>query len=55
LPVVTVHLGEFYVNRVRLPLANRPRTAGAPTTVEVVKTEEKGLDVALAIYLMFDA
>jgi hypothetical protein len=50
-----VHLGEFYVNRVRMPLANPPRTAGAPTTVEVVKTEEKGSDVAPATYLMFDA
>ena len=52
LPTVTVHLGEFYVNRVRMPLANPSRGA---TTVEVVKTEEKGSDVALATYLMFDA
>ena len=53
LPLVTVHLGEFYVNRVRMPLANPPATG--PTTVEVIKTEEKGSDVALATYLMFDA
>jgi hypothetical protein len=50
---VTVHLGEFYVNRTRMRLANQP-TAG-PATVEVIKTEEKGSDVALATYLMFDA
>ena len=53
LPLVSVHLGEFYVNRVRMPLVNPPTTG--PTTVEVIKTEEKGSDVALATYLMFDA
>lgn len=53
LPAVSVHLGVFYVSTARACLANPP--AAGPRTVEVMKTEEKGSDVALATYLMLDA
>lgn len=52
-PYVSVHLGHFLTNRVRMPLA-APRPGG-PRTVEVIKTEEKGSDVNLATYLLVDA
>ena len=53
LPKVSVHLGHFLVHPTRMPLAQPP--AGGPTTVEVIKTEEKGSDVNLASYLLVDA
>jgi uncharacterized LabA/DUF88 family protein len=53
LPTVSVHLGVFYVSTVRAPLAQPP--ARGPKTAEIIKTEEKGSDVALATYLMLDA
>lgn len=53
LPSVSVHLGVFYVSTARAYLAHPP-TLG-PRTVEIIKTEEKGSDVALATYLMLDA
>lgn len=53
LPKVSVHLGVFYVSTVRAPLAHPP--ARGPKTAEIIKTEEKGSDVALATYLMLDA
>jgi uncharacterized LabA/DUF88 family protein len=53
LPSVSVHLGVFYVSTVRAHLAHPPATG--PRTVEIIKTEEKGSDVALATYLMLDA
>jgi len=53
LPKTTVHEGEFYVSRPRMPLASPP--LGGPATVQVVKTEEKGSDVAMATYLVLDA
>ena len=53
LPAVSVHLGVFYVSTAGAYLANPP--AAGPRTVEVIKTEEKGSDVALATYLMLDA
>lgn len=53
LPEVTVHLGQFKSGIVRMPLAN-PQPAG-PSTVEVIKTEEKGSDVNLATFLLLDA
>ena len=53
LPTVSVHLGAFYVSTTRAFLANPP--TGGPRTVEIVKTEEKGSDVALGTYLMLDA
>jgi uncharacterized LabA/DUF88 family protein len=52
LPGVTVHLGRFAVNDVRMayvtPAPNGPRTA------LVWKTEEKGSDVNLATFLLLD-
>ncbi len=36
LPKTTVHEGEFYVSRPRMPLASPP--PGGPATVQVVKT-----------------
>lgn len=52
-PDLTIHLGQFLVSTVRMPLA-RP-TAGWARTVEVLRTEEKGSDVNLATYLLVDA
>lgn len=45
--------GHFLSHSVRMPLA-RP-IAGQPRTVEVLKTEEKGSDVNLAVQLLHDA
>lgn len=53
LPTLSIHLGVFYVSTTRAYLANPP--ASGPKTAEVIKTEEKGSDVALATYLMLDA
>jgi uncharacterized LabA/DUF88 family protein len=52
LPTVSVHLGVFYVSNTRAYLANPPPSG--PKTAEIIKTEEKGSDVALATYLMLD-
>ena len=53
IPHVTIHHGRYLTHPTRMPLA-RPRPGGA-TTVEVIKTEEKGSDVNLATYLLLDA
>lgn len=53
LPLVSVHYGHFLTHSVRMRLAN-PRPSG-PSTVEVLKTEEKGSDVNLASHLLLDA
>ena len=53
LPEVSIHLGLFKSRPTRMPLAH-PQPGG-PTTVEVIKTEEKGSDVNLATYLLLDA
>ncbi len=47
---VEVHYGSFLSNVVRMPLAH-PRPGGS-RTVEVIKTEEKGSDVALGALLV---
>jgi hypothetical protein len=47
---VEVHYGSFLTTTVRMPLAN-PRVGG-PRTALVVKTEEKGSDVALGALLV---
>lgn len=52
-PTINIHLGHFLTSRVRMPLAAPP--ADGPSTVEVIKTEEKGSDVNLATYLLADA
>src|SRR5690606_1179668 len=53
LPEVSIHLGQFKSSVIRMPLASPE--SGGPTTVEVVKTEEKGSDVNLATFLLVDA
>jgi len=47
---VEVHYGSFLTSTVRMPLAN-PR-AGGPRTALIIKTEEKGSDVALGSLLV---
>lgn len=49
-PLLKVHYGHYSEHRVRMYHANPP-----PTTVEVIKTEEKGSDVNLAVHLLNDA
>lgn len=53
LPSVSVHFGHFLTSTTRMPLAHP--VPGAPATVEVIKTEEKGSDVNLAAYLLLDS
>jgi uncharacterized LabA/DUF88 family protein len=53
LPNFTIHYGTYLTNTVRMALAHP--APGGPTTVEVLKTEEKGSDVNLATYLLLDA
>lgn len=48
-PKIEVHLGHFLSQKVSLPLADRPGFA------RVIKTEEKGSDVNLAVHLINDA
>lgn len=50
LPEVSLRLGHFLQSRVRMGTVNPP-----PATIEVWKTEEKGSDVNLAMYLLLDA
>ena len=50
-PGVEVYFGHFLRHRVRAPLA---RPAGSQRTVEVLRTEEKGSDVNLAVHLLND-
>lgn len=47
---VEVHYGSFQSNVVRMPLAKKPRRGSR--MVEVIKTEEKGSDVALGALLV---
>lgn len=53
IPHLSVHYGVFLSRPVHMPVANPG--PGAATTVQVVKTEEKGSDVNLATYLLLDA
>ena len=53
IPKLEIIFGHFLSHNVRMPLANPG--IGQPRTVEVVKTEEKGSDVNLAIHLLHDA
>ncbi len=50
-PEVEVYFGHFLSHAVRMPLA---RPEGNRRTVEVVRTEEKGSDVNLAVHLLND-
>ncbi|MCY4450416.1 MAG: NYN domain-containing protein [Immundisolibacterales bacterium] len=52
-PEVEMHFGHFLSHRVRAPLA-RPMP-GAQRSVEIVRTEEKGSDVNLAVHMLNDA
>ena len=51
-PEVEVYYGHFLSHPVRAPLA-QPR--GTQRTVEIIRTEEKGSDVNLAVHLLNDA
>jgi hypothetical protein len=51
-PHLSIHLGRYLSHLERMPLA-RP-AHGQPSTVEVIKTEEKGSDVNIATYLFLD-
>jgi hypothetical protein len=51
-PEVEVILGHFLSHTVKAPLAD---PGAGPRLVEVVKTEEKGSDVNLAVHLLNDA
>lgn len=53
IPILKIYLGHFLTHVVRMPLAH-PQS-GQPTTVDVIKTEEKGSDVNLATQLLMDA
>ncbi|HBJ86578.1 MAG TPA: NYN domain protein [Verrucomicrobiales bacterium] len=53
LPYFEVTFGHFLTKKVKMRLAN-PAPGQSPT-VEVVKTEEKGSDVNLAVQLLHDA
>ena len=52
-PLIEIHEGHFVTRPTRMTLVNPP--ANGPRTVEVWKTEEKGSDVNIATYLLFDA
>ena len=51
-PNLTVILGRFLTNSVTMPLTNLTEKE---KFVEVVKTEEKGSDVNLAVHALNDA
>ena len=53
IPRLTIHRGRYLTHPTRMLLAHP--VPGGPVTVEVIKTEEKGSDVNLATYLLFDA
>lgn len=56
LPRTTIHLGNFRVDKRRMPVHPIEWEAdGSPRVVTVRKTEEKGSDVALASHLLLDA
>lgn len=52
IPNLTIHRGQFRSHVVKLPLAQP--VAGSPRMVEVIRTEEKGSDVNLAVALLRD-
>ena len=53
LPGLSIHEGQFRTDPRSMPLASP--VPGGPSTVRVLKTEEKGSDVNLATYLVSDA
>ncbi len=52
IPEIEIHFGHFLTHAVRAPLAARNENR---RFVEVLKTEEKGSDVNLAVHLLNDA
>jgi len=53
IPEFEIYYGHFLSHTVRAPLANPGRNS--PRFVDVIKTEEKGSDVNLAVHLINDA
>lgn len=52
-PEISIHYGHFLSHIVRAPLADPPNNG--PRFAEVIKTEEKGSDVNIAVHLLNDA
>jgi uncharacterized LabA/DUF88 family protein len=52
IPELTVILGQFRAHNARLPLVN---PSGGQLFADVIKTEEKGSDVNIAVHLLNDA
>ncbi|MCP5381742.1 MAG: NYN domain-containing protein [Kordiimonadaceae bacterium] len=50
IPDIEIHFGHFMSHKVRMANANPP-----PNTLEVIKTEEKGSDVNLAVHVLNDS
>lgn len=50
IPHICIHYGHFLQHKTRMANADPP-----PNTVNVIKTEEKGSDVNLAVHLLNDA
>ena len=51
-PEIEVYFGHFLTHTIQAPLAN---PGNGPRTVDVIKTEEKGSDVNLAVHLLNDS
>jgi uncharacterized LabA/DUF88 family protein len=52
IPEISIHYGHFLTNRVFAPLAN---PVGREKFAEIIKTEEKGSDVNLAVHFLNDS
>lgn len=52
IPEISIHYGQFMSHVVKAPLAN---PIGQNRWVDIIKTEEKGSDVNLAVHLVNDA
>lgn len=52
IPNLSIHLGEFLTHDRYMPLSSS--TTNPPEKVKVRRTDEKGTDVNLATYLLFD-
>ncbi|MFP4579991.1 MAG: NYN domain-containing protein [Candidatus Sumerlaeia bacterium] len=55
IPNFRYYKGFFLEKPVKMPLANEKQEGGRMKMVEVIKTEEKGSDVNLAVHLLNDA
>jgi hypothetical protein len=53
IPHIEIAYGHFLTHTVRAPLANPP--AAGSRMVDIIKTEEKGSDVNIAVHLLNDA